>query len=70
MLNDALSTRTDDAENRIATRRVELSGGFAGARKEFLAHTTTPGWLTLRGRTAKISVGIDAWNSSSLLLTL
>ena len=42
MRNDALSTYTDDAENRIAARRVELSGGFAGARKEFPAHTTTP----------------------------
>lgn len=31
MLNDALSTCTYDAENRIATRDVELSGGFAGA---------------------------------------
>ena len=31
MLNDALSTYTYDAENRIATRDVELSGGFAGA---------------------------------------
>jgi hypothetical protein len=37
MLDDALSTYTDDAENRIATRHVELSGGFAGARKEALA---------------------------------
>jgi hypothetical protein len=31
MLNDALSTYTYDAENRIATRDVEMSGGFAGA---------------------------------------
>ena len=31
MLNDALSTYTHDAENRIATRDVELSGGLAGA---------------------------------------
>lgn len=31
ILNDALSTYTYDAENRIATRDVELSGGFAGA---------------------------------------
>ena len=31
MLNDALSTSTYDAENRIATRDAELSGGFAGA---------------------------------------
>lgn len=29
--NDALSTYTYDAENRIATRDLELSGGFAGA---------------------------------------
>lgn len=31
MLNEALSTYTYDAENRIATRDVELSGGFTGA---------------------------------------
>ena len=31
MLNHALSTYTYDSENRIATRDVELPGGFAGA---------------------------------------
>lgn len=31
MINHALSTYTYDAENRIATRDVDLFGGFAGA---------------------------------------